>query len=162
MTFIETFFYVAPNMHCHKCWAVIPLPCPDLPQTNHDLWCGQEYKSPTESVPDGWNLLFGCRECGHIEIRVEDHIGHWLVEKETQGKFQNETHCFSVKLQCAKIDCKAPATLHVNLKDGEGANDLLRLLKTNFFGGPLPCGHQIMPVPDRYYVDPHRVLNSLW
>jgi hypothetical protein len=100
--------------------------------------------------------------CGHIETYPEWHVGDTLVEKETRGTFQNETNCYSVRLQCAKVNCKAPATLHVNLKDGEAERDLLRLLKTNFFGGSLPCGHTIMPIPDRYYTDPHRVLNRLW
>ena len=99
-------------------------------------------------------------------MRASDTYGTDLVswrvfERNNRGRFHNETNCFSVKLQCARVDCKAPATLHVNLKDGEAEKDCLRLLKANFFDGLLPCGHQIMPIPDRYYVDPHRVM-SLW
>jgi hypothetical protein len=158
----ETFFYVAPSLFCEKCLLDIPLPYPGLPQTNHDQWCGQEYKSPMDSVPDGWSIVFGCRECGHVDTYSEDWVGDSLVEKETQGVFHNETNCFSVRLQCARVNCKAPATLHVNLGDGETEKDLLKLLKANFFGGLLPCGHQLMPIPDRYYVDPRRILTRLW
>jgi len=162
MTFIETFFYVAPFFYCEQCMAVIPLPYPDLPRTNHDQWCGQEYTSPMDTVPEEWSVFFGCRECGHVDTYPGWHVGDSLVEKESQGVFHNETNCFSVKLQCAKVSCKAPATLYVNLKDGEVAKDLLRLLKANFFGGLLPCGHQLMPIPDRYYVDCRRILSRLW
>jgi hypothetical protein len=51
-----------------------------------------------------------------------------------------------------------------NLEDGEAAKDLLRLLKANFFDGLLPCGHQLMPIPDRYYasrVGPALVVDTL-
>lgn len=162
MIYIETFFYMAPFFFCDKCATVIPVPYPDLPQTTYDRLCEQEYESLLVSPPDGWNAVLGCRECGHVDTYPGDHMGETLVEKMTQGVFHNETNCFSVKLQCARADCKAPATLHVNLKDGETEKDLLRLLKANFFGGVLPCGHQVMPIPDRYYVDCRRILSRLW
>jgi hypothetical protein len=162
MSFAETFFYAAPKVTCAKCWADIPLPYPDLPLTDHDHWTAGEYESPMETIPDEWKITLGCRECGHVETYPGWHVGDWLVERPTRGKFHNDANMFSVGMRCAKMDCKAPATLHTNLKDGEVEKEFLGLLKQAFFHGSLPCGHQIMPIPECYYADPHRVLSRLW
>jgi hypothetical protein len=134
---IETFLYLAPSMFCRKCMTVIPLPYSHLPQIDHGQWYEEEYTGPMDSVPDKWSVLFGCRECGHVETYPGWHVGDSVVEKETQGVFHNETNCYSVKLQCARVECKL-AILHVNLKNDEAEKDLLRLLKSAFFVGQLP------------------------
>lgn len=162
-----TFLYVAPSLTCAgvfqgKGYHNIPVPYPDLPEVSEDQWNDLEDEGPLVSPPDGWTIIFGCRECGCVCIYGVDDLGEQLLERSYRVRLHNETNCFSVKLQCAKVECKAPATLHVNLRDGESERDLLRLLKTNFFDGLLPCGHQIMPIPDRFYVDPHRVMSRLW
>ena len=162
--------YVAPSLVCYSfrhrgldwSWHTIPLPYPDLPGITEDEWRNLGDKNPIVLPPDGWKVLFGCRECGHLDTYDADSVGENVLERQQSGRFHNETNCFSVKLRCARIDCKVPATLHVNLGDGETEKDLLRLLKANFFDGLLPCGHQIMSIPDRYYVDPHRILSRLW
>lgn len=140
----------------------IPLPCPDLPQIPDDQWWSGEYEGPMDSVPDEWTVLFGCRECGHVAVYPGSHVGDRPLERLNQARFHNETNCFSVTLQCARLNCKAPATLYVNMRDGEAGKDLIRLLRSTFFAGNLPCGHEIMAIPEPFYRDAHRVMNRLW
>jgi len=160
--------YASPGLICHgiyrgKGFHSIPLPYPDIPEVGtEDQWSSEEYESQLVWPPDEWCVLFGCRECGHLDTYGARNVSEGNLGRTNRAKFHNETNCFSVRLQCAKVDCKVPATLYVNLKQGENEKDLLRLLKSSFFDGLLPCGHQIMPTPDRYYVDPHRILERLW
>jgi hypothetical protein len=56
----------------------------------------------------------------------------------------------------------APAILFSNLEDGEGAPDLVRLLRNGFFDGFLPCAHKILPIPYEFYRDSRRILHCLW
>src|SRR5216684_2374884 len=123
----------------------IPVPYSDIPEASEDQWNSGEYESLLVSPPDGWSVIFGCRESGHLGTYGVNDVGEGVLERSNRASFHNETNCFSVKLHCARVDCKAPATLHVNLKDGEAEKDLLRLLKAAFFDGLLPCGHPIMP-----------------
>ena len=159
-----THLYISASLICGgvfrgKGFHSIPVPYSDIPEASEDQWNSGEYESLLVSPPDGWSVIFGCRESGHLGTYGVNDVGEGVLERSNRASFHNETNCFSVKLQCARVDCKAPATLHVNLKDGEAEKDLLRLLKAAFFDGLLPCGHPIVPIPDRYYVDPHRVLS---
>lgn len=159
--------YVSPGLICRgiylgKSFHAIPLPYPDIPEVSEDQLNLAERESLLVSPPDEWCVLFGCRECGHVDTYYAYEVSEGDLERSNRARFHNETNCYSVQLQCAKADCKSPATLYVDLKQGENEKDLLRLLKSNFFEGSLPCGHPIMPIPDRYYVDPHRVINRLW
>jgi hypothetical protein len=156
------YIYVAPFMFCERCMLDIPLPYPDLPQVTDDQWREGEYESPMDSVPDEWTALFGCRECGHVAVYPGWHVGDKPQERANQARFHSETNCFSVRIQCAQQNCKVPATVYVNMHDGEGGKDLVRLLRSGFFLGNLPCGHQIIPIPEPYYRDAHRVLSRLW
>jgi hypothetical protein len=162
-----TSLYISPSLLCRgiflgKGFHTIPVPYPDIPEISEDQWKSGEFDDLPLSPPDEWTALFGCRECGHLDTYGATHVALGILERSNRGRFHNETNCYVVRLQCAKVNCKAPATLYVNLKDGETGKDLLRLLKSSFFDGLLPCGHQIMPIPDRYYVDPHRILEKLW
>jgi|ERR1700722_19249900 len=157
-----SYIYVAPMLSCRECTASILLPYPRLPLITEDQWSAGEFEGPMDTVPETWSVLLGCRECGHVEVYPWWHVGESIVQKETQGVFHSDANCFSVRLQCAKISCKSPGTLHVNLRDRENEKDLLKLLKSGFFDGKPPCGHPIMPIPDRYYVDPRRVMTCLW
>jgi hypothetical protein len=159
--------YISSSLMCHgtfrsKQFHVIPLPYPDTPEVSEDQWSSGEYEHLLALPPDGWSAIFGCRECGHLDTYGADQVGEGVLERSNRAKFHNETNCFSVQLQCAKVKCKAPATVYVNLRERENERDFLRLLKTSFFDGLLPCGHQIMPIPDRYYVDCRRILSRLW
>lgn len=164
---VMTPLYLSPSLVCggvyrDKGFHTIPLPCPDIPEISEDQWQSGEFEDQPVSPPDTWLALFGCRECGHLDTYGATQVALGALERLNRGKFHNETNCYVVRLQCARVDCKAPATLHVNLRDGETEKDLLRLLKSSFFDGLLPCGHLIMPIPDRYYVDPHRILEKIW
>lgn len=164
------YLYISPSLICksiferHKRTAFhsIPVPYPDIPEVSEELRQSGEVDNLIVSPPDGWSAVFGCRECGHLAVYSANDVGEGVLERSNRATFHNETNCFSVKLQCTNINCKAPATMHSNLKDGESAKDLLQLLKTNFFDGLLPCGHLIMAIPERYYLDAHRVLARLW
>lgn len=156
------FLYVAPHITCEKCFDFILLPYPRLPEVEEAEWRGGEYTGPSDSVPDGWHIVFGCRKCGHVGIYDAEFVGDSLVQKPNRGVFHSETNCFSVQLQCATIDCKSLATMYAVLESGENETDLIDLLKTGFFRGTLPCSHPLMPMPAERYRDPHRVLHSLW
>jgi hypothetical protein len=138
------------------------LPYPDLPEIAKEQWLSGEYELLLVSPSHDWKALFGCRECGHVDIYTEDDIGHRLLERSERVRLHGGTNYFPVELQCAKLTCKAPATLNIELRNGESEPDLLRLLKSSYFVGQLPCGHPIMPIPERFYRDPHRLMNRLW
>ena len=142
------YLYVSPEFICHsildprrprRYFHAFPIPYPNIPEVSEDQWRSGEYEDRLEWPLDEWRVLFGCRECGYVATYDADALGETILERNNQANFHNETNCYSVQLQCAKIDCKAPAKLHVNLKDGEGAKELLRLLKESFFDGALPC-----------------------
>ena len=156
--------YISSSLLCRgrTGFHIIPVSYPETPEISEEQWDSGEYEHLLSLPPAGWSVMFGCRECGHLGLYDSDSVGEGLLERSNRAKFHNETNCFAVRLRCARIDCKAPSTLYVNLKEGEAENDLLRLLRSGFFDGLLPCGHQIMPIPERYYVDPHRVIDRLW
>jgi hypothetical protein len=130
-----TFLYVIPEFFCEKCGADLRLPYPDLPEVTDSQWREGQYTGPMDSLPDGWTVVFGCRKCGHVDIYDVDWVGETFVQKRNRGRYHNETNCFSVRLQCARLDCKAPTTLHTDLEDKEGAPDLIQLLRKGFFHG---------------------------
>jgi hypothetical protein len=123
---------------------MIPVPYPNTPEISEDQWNSGDYESLLVLPPEGWSLVFGCRECGHLGTYGANDVGEGIIERVNRASFHNGTNCFSVKLQCARIECKISATMHVNLQDGEAEKDLLRLLKTSFFDGLLPCGHPFL------------------
>lgn len=162
--------YVSPSLTCRSFFDPtveihwISLPYPDIPHVTEEEWksLGDTDEDPLESPPDGWTIFFGCRECGHVDTYDFDSVGYGILERQQLAKFHNETNCFSVELQCALQSCKAPSKLHVTLFHNETERDLIRLLRSSFFHGLLPCGHQIMPIPEPFYRDAHRVMNRLW
>jgi hypothetical protein len=157
----HTFVYIIPDFQCAKCMENLLLPFPDLPEITEAQCSEQEYKGPMDSVPDGWSIVCGCRKCGHVDIYDADWLGESVVPKRVQAKYRSDTNCFCVQLQCARLDCKTPATLHTNLEYKEGAPDLIHFLRQGFFHGTLPCGHPLMPLPYELYRDCHRI-QRLW
>lgn len=159
------YLYAAPFFSCPASYEhLIPLPYPDLPEITEAQWKSTEDVDLLKLPPDTWTSIFGCRECGLIHIYDTEAIEEHLIERVSRGRYHNDANCFSVELQCANLNCKSPARLHVNMKDGEHEKDLLRLLKSSFFHGCLPCRHDLMPIPDRFYRNVHRVpvTECLW
>lgn len=164
--------YVSPSLLCRGYekiqrgydWGfhTMALPYPDIPEVTEEQWRELGDTDPLESPPDEWTVLFGCRECGHVDTYAADDVALAPLERQQSARFHNETNCFSVELRCARIDCKAPAKLHVTLFAGESEKDLIRLLRSSHFDGLLPCGHQVLPIPELFYRDAHRVMSRLW
>lgn len=162
--YLRMFLYCN-NQNCptaHQLGDSFCLPYPDLPEVSEDQWSSGEYEHLLVSPSREWKGLFGCRECGHVDTYTDDHIGHRVLERTERVRLHGGTNYFSVRLQCSKLECRAPATLNVELRNGEAESDLLRLLRSSYFVGQLPCGHPIMKIPDCFYRDPHRLMNRLW
>ena len=76
---------------------------------------------------------------------------HWdPVSKTGRGKFHSGCTCFSIELQCARRDCKVPATVHIE-KSGATEAEVEKLLLNGFFVGDLSCGHSVLPPPKGRY-----------
>jgi hypothetical protein len=157
----HSFVYVVPELQCEECATDLLLPFPELPEITEGQWSAQEYKSLMDSAPDGWNIVFGCRKCGHVGIYDADWISESVVPKRVQAKYHSDTNCFCVQVECATSGCEPPPTIYANLRYREGAPDLIYLLRQGFFRGTLPCTHPLMPLPYQSYCD-CRQIQRLW
>jgi hypothetical protein len=166
-----TFLYARPCITCHGfmknpshwCDHLSQLPYPDIPHVTEEEWSEALDIDPLELPTDEWTIFFGCRQCGYVDTYYGHSLAISSLERQQLAQFHNETNCFSVELQCARIDCKSPAKLHMTLFSGKSEKDLIRLLRLpDFCWGDLPCGHQIMPIPEPFYRNAHRVMNRLW
>lgn len=154
------FWYEAPVIKCSGCPCLIPLPYPDLPQTDADRAFRPGNTSQLEFPSDEWSAIFGCRECGRVDTYHGQDVEANIALRQSEGRYHNDATCFCVELRCGEVHCKAPATLYVDTPN-EAEASLLGLLRASHFRGRLPCGHEIAPIPRDFYKI-RRIVSRLW
>jgi hypothetical protein len=162
----EYFFFLAPFVDCQKCERSMDLPYGDLPQTAPEKLSSSEGTCPLELPEDGWSVALGCCECGQVSIYQQCHVQIQCVQRLSERRYRDEANVFSVEFQCGNTNCKVPAKIYVDMSRREGLPiatelDVRQLLRSGYFVWILPCGHHMMPVPDKVYrID--RVVERLW
>jgi|SRR5579859_7649054 len=156
----QIFLFTAPFFQCSKCRGVIHLPYGELPRTTLDRLFGIEVEDQISWPPDEWRATFGCSKCGLVNNCAADDV---LASSGRYGDargYHDAATLFAATFPCGKLHCKAPAIMYANIESG-GAVKYLRLLRSGFFQGKLPCGHDIAAVPEKYYKI-ERVTERLW
>ena len=159
----DSYWYYSPVMKCKHCPESISLPYSDL-----CFEFGPE-NDPSSEEEDGdqplwpsaaWRALFGCISCGHVFDYTGVDVHFDLVPKLARGKYSSGANCFYAEFQCANKGCKLPVKLHIETTRSNESG-ILKLLRLPFFVGDLPCGHPILPVPEKEYKI-HRILTTMW
>lgn len=113
-----------------------------------NLWLEEKYQPDWPS--NEWSAIFGCSACGFLSQYTCFDVEWEIVPKSAPGVFHSGANCFCIEFRCARKNCKAPTTIHVE-KHGATESDILRLFRESFFLGTLPCGHEILSLPEREY-----------
>jgi len=143
----ETFLYWYPVIKCKFCPEDIPLP--------HDLleehpWYSEEDTDQPDWPSGGWKAIFACISCGHVYEYSAEAVQWDCVPKSARAKYHSDAICFCAEFRCARKDCRTPIKLHVVTGRSDELG-IMRLLRHPFFVGDLPCGHPILPLPEREY-----------
>lgn len=119
---------------------------PEEEQT--DLWLEERYQP--DWPPDEWSATFGCSICGFLSQYTSVDVEWEIVPRSHPGVYHSGANCFCIEFRCAQRNCKAPARIQVE-KIEATERDILNLFRESFFIGTLPCGHEILSLPEREY-----------
>jgi hypothetical protein len=153
-------YYLAPVLACAHCRSEIQLFCSPLPETDEAGVRLVQGENPPEMPPDGWSALFGCLGCGSVSEYVAVQANVKTLLKLSRGQYQSGTGLYRVEFPCADKTCKRPFTMYVDMGN-VAPSAVIPELRQAHFHHTLPCGHLLMPVPDKYY-SVYPVVHRMW
>jgi hypothetical protein len=153
-------YYFAPILRCHNCSQTIELFYSNLPETDRDGELLLQGGDPPERPPAEWRAIFGCLKCGHVLEYAAAHVLIAIFPKFSRGSYQSGKGVCRVEFPCAAKDCKSPFSMYVDIGESTLGATVAKLRRTHFYY-TLPCGHSLMPVPEKFY-KVHAVTRRLW
>jgi hypothetical protein len=156
----EVFLFDAPFLRCRGCSGEIPLTYGPLPRITLAQSLDSEFEDQTVWPPDEWRATVGCHACGRVDSYSADDVETHGSLLGAASQYHDSATLFVAKFPCGKLHCKAPATVYANTETG-GAAEFLRRLRSGFYQGRLPCGHDLTTVPDKFY-SIERISQRLW
>ena len=156
----DVFLVPEPFIQCVKCSRAMFLPYGERPRTTLDRLLDREFEGQVLWPSDEWRATFGCPKCGCVSSYGSDNLLSFETPSGDARECHDEASLFAATFPCGKMHCKLPATVYTHIESG-GAVEYLRLLRSGFFQGKLPCGHDIAAVPEKFYRI-ERVIERLW
>lgn len=153
-------YYLAPAIRCDNCSSEIELFYPNLPETDQNRRLLLQGQDPLTLPPEGWRGVFGCLACGHVKEYGFESVMTKLLLKLSRGSHQSGRGLLRVEFPCAERHCKAPFSMHVDIQE-QSLNAAVSIVRGAHFFHTLPCGHALMPVPEKFY-EVHPVTRRLW
>lgn len=156
----DVLLFSAPVVGCAKCYESIALPYGELPRIALAQLFDTQTEDQIELPPDGWKATFGCRACGHVSSYTDEDVISDAHRHGDAAGYHDAARLFAASFPCGNMHCKAPARVYANIESGD-ASEYPRLLRSGFFWGILPCGHDLATVPEKFY-GIERVGARLW
>jgi hypothetical protein len=157
---VQGYFYLAPVLRCSNCQTALELFYPNLPETDLGGRLLLGGTDPPVMPPEEWHVIFGCLECGHVEDYGAAQVTTKPLLKTSRGLYQSGKGVCFVEFPCADKDCKAPFSMYVDTGE-RNLSAVVQTLRQAHFQHTLPCGHALMPAPEKYY-RVHPVKRRLW
>jgi hypothetical protein len=97
-----------------------------------------------------WSACFGCTSCGFVSQYTASDVLWDRTPKSAPGVYHSGANCFCVEFRCGRGGCALPTKLHID-NSRLTQREILRLLRSAYFMGSLPCGHDFLPLPANQY-----------
>lgn len=152
--------YLAPLLHCGNCSRVLELFCSRTPETDRGGLLLLGGADPPETPPAEWTAVFGCLACGHVAEYAGAQVRIEPVLKGTEGIYHSGKGVSRVEFPCADRRCKLPFSMYVDI-GRKKPSSLVQLVRSAGFRYRLPCGHDLLPVPEKFY-SVHPVMGPMW
>jgi hypothetical protein len=143
--------------HCSQ---IIELFYSSLPETDRDGRLLLQGEDPPEMPPAEWRAVFGCLQCGRVSEYAAGQVLIARIPKFSKGSYQSGKGVCFVEFPCANKGCKALFSMYLDIGDSALSAVVPKLRQTHFYH-QLPCGHALMPVPEKFY-RVHAVTRRLW
>ena len=109
--------FLAPSIFCLSCGRDTPLPYGPLPQLDAVLWESEEFEGQLELPGENWSVWLICRHCGQLRRYSSPDIRESILHRDKSGSYSDEATCFRALFSCARVDCKSPAEVYIDMPE---------------------------------------------